>query len=418
MKKKYNILIALGSFKDVFSPKESCKILEDAVKNAIDCNIECITMADGGEYSHDVMKQNTQCITVDVPHVVTPHGKKVTVSYLLIDNTTAFVGASEILRMTQEYDAYKNPLNLTSFGLGQLVDDATKKGATEIIIGLGGTNTVDAGIGMAQALGARFLDENNDILVPTQGEYFTGKDLENIYDIDCKDVMEKYGTISLKTLCDGDITLEEMYIPTNQKISAEYDVERNAIHKKLSHGIQSYCNVVERKSSVSREDDKTLQCQRFYGVAGAINLSLKALFPKTMLLLGVDYFIELVKLEEKIKNADLVITGEGRFDNSLMGKTPIGISRLAKKHGKPVVYMCGDVDDSLKKGFTSSIAFTLPQDILDSGVSTLISCHKYYENPPEEEHNKEDKNLLYRHNTPKIFSEALREYFTTKKLEL
>jgi len=398
-----NVLIAMGSFKDVYNPKESVDLIKNIILNLDEkINISSISIADGGEYSHEVVKDNLNCKEIYVHDVVTPYKSKVISSYLVFDDNSAFISSSHILRILPELDKYKNPLNLTSYGLGQLIKNAIDKGIKKIFIGLGGTNTIDGGIGMLQALGAIYKDKYNNTIIPNDNEYFSGLDLIKIKSI-IHNEKELYNDIDIVSCCDGIISIDEMSTPNNQKVGVTYKAKHKQIIVQLEKGINSYAHIVNAKNS-----------DEFYGVAGGINLSLSFLF-NTKMQLGIDFFIDSLKLEDKIKKADLVITGEGKLDNSFGGKTPIGISQLAKQYNKPVLYIVGDVENHYKKLFDKDTAYNLPEHIQDNGVDAIISCHHY--NDSDENKNKLlPKVLMYRKNTQIVLESAIEKYFINKGL--
>jgi len=411
------ILIALGAFKDVFSPIESCEMIKGVISRLRDKNfnpgIECVSIADGGEYSSDVIASHFDAEYISVINVLNPYKELVNSGYLMLDNNTAFIGSSDILRISPEFDNYKNPLNLTSYGLGQLVNHAIEQGVKKIMVGLGGTNTVDAGIGMLQALGIKFLGSDRQKLIPLDGKYYSGGDLYNIENIIVDTaVASKLSNINIQTLCDGRITIKEMYTPNNQKIGDKFNNERKAINAKLEQGIKQYANVIEHYLINVKGYKSRLQVEStdFYGVAGGINLSLNAIFNLEMRS-GIDFFIDIMAVESKAQGSDLIITGEGRLDNSLAGKTPIGISRIAKKYDKPLLFLTGDVSDSLKQFFHGSSSEDLPSELKDNGISTIISCHHYYKNRKVPD-DVIERNMIFRDNTPKILEEAIIHYFS------
>lgn len=397
---KKNILIAMGAFKDVFSPAESRNFISDIILDTKkDIEISSVSLADGGEYSLRIIKENFECTEITVHDVINPFKKKVVSSYLILQDNTAFISSSKILRMTSEYDKYKNPLHLTSFGLGQLINDAVSRGIKKILIGLGGTGTIDAGIGMLQALGVTFLDNNNNILRPSDTKYFSGLDLVNIHSISC-DHKELFRHVELTSLCDGTASLNKMEIPNNQKIGDIFESDRANILNIIEKGLMNYSSVVKK----TRDEN-------FYGVAGGINLSLEYLF-NTKLQKGIDFFIDFLNVEEKIMKADLVITGEGKLDKSLEPKTPIGVSKLAKKYNKPVLYLVGNVSCEYKKLFTKNVASRLPLELQNNGIDTIISCHNYNENYMQ--CNNFSEIDLYQKNTPIIFRHEIREFLKNK----
>jgi glycerate kinase len=422
LQRNYNILISPGAFKDVYSPIEACKMIANAIeivfKDRKDINTHLIPMVDGGEYSNEVLSAKLKCEKIKVQAVINPLGIPVTSHYLLLDNDTVFVSSSQILRLSPEFEKDKNPLNLTSYGLGQLINDAINKRLKKIIIGLGGTNTVDAGIGMAQALGIKFLNKKGIRLYPKKGKYFTGLDLSRVDNVIWDSVPPFYKDISITALCDSKINISQMTVPTNMKISKYFDKDRRAINERLKFSLLKYSRFIGKnlEQQYPQQSDyyKSLEEQEGLGVAGGINLSLFVIF-KPILIEGSSFFLEKFGLEEKIIKSDLIITGEGKFDfSSIMGKVPIGVSLLAKKHNKPVLFLCGDIATSFRKYFVYHISKGLPAEVKNTGISTIISCHKFYENKKLPGSYRKEIDL-YKKNTPKIFVKALHTYFQNNR---
>jgi glycerate kinase len=415
MKTFNSILIATGAFKDVYSPIESTTLIGNIIKDIFQNNITTYTtpMIDGGEYSSEVLTEYLKLKKINISNIADPTGRGKTAYYVELNSNTAFIASSIILGLPPESEEYKNPLYLASYGFGQLLKHAIEKGYKKIILGMGGTNTVDCGIGMAQALGVSFLDKNREILSPQNEEYFTGIDLANIHNISESNFTQKYKNIEIEVVCDADTTIKQMYIPTNQKISKYFDNDREEIINFFDKNILKYCEVVETylksKELIRNFSYNKLKDCKYFGTAGGILLTLFALFD-VQISLGSEYFSKKFELEELIQRSDIVITGEGKLDNSLQGKAPIGVSRLAKKYGKPVIYLTGNIDNSLKKFFDSYISETLPRDFVNNGVSTILSCHPFYDSVQLPEIYR-DKIDFYRKNNPKLFAEILKKYF-------
>ena len=244
----FNILISTGSFKDVYSPIEATEMIHNIIKNLLKNEkfifVKAIPLVDGGEYSNEVIFSKLDCKKIEVNNIIDPKGESIPSHYLSLDNETAFIGSSQILRLSPEFDQYKNPLKLTSYGLGQLIKDSIDKNFKKIIIGLGGTNTVDGGIGMAHALGVKFINNKGVELVPKNGLYFTGEDLSNINGIVKDSIPKELNNISITALYDSKINISQMLIPTDLKISKNFDKERASIIKELEDGLFKYAKIV------------------------------------------------------------------------------------------------------------------------------------------------------------------------------
>jgi glycerate 2-kinase len=412
-----NILVASGSFKDVYTPKEACEMINDVIKTLKIDNlmVEKIPMVDGGEYSNDVLLNAFNCNKIEVHNIVNPYGKKIISYYLELDNNTAFIGSSEILGLSPSEDIYKNPLELTSYGLGQLISDAIIRGYKNIFIGLGGTGIVDCGIGMAQAFGVKYFDSSGKELMPKNELYFSAMDLLTIKGVSVDKLGDEYNNINIHALCDSNVTINQMDTPNRQKIGETYIGDTKNIINAIECGIENYARVVQdvfKQKSLNKYIP--IYKQKCFGVAGGINLSLNFIF-NTNMTLGIEYFINKLNLEERVKKTDLVITGEGKIDNSLEGKTPNGISKVAKKYNKPVLYLTGDVQDELKKFFKDDIAVNLPIKFQKNGISTIISCHQY--NSKKENMNSlVSKERNYKVNTPIIFKRIIKKYLKSKNI--
>jgi len=412
-----NILVASGSFKDVYTPKEACEMINDVIKTLKIDNliVEKIPMVDGGEYSNDVLLNAFNCNKIEVHNIVNPFGKKIKSYYLKLDNNSAFIGSSEILGLLPSDDIYKNPLKLTSYGLGQLILDAIKRGYKKIYIGLGGTGTVDCGIGMSQVFGVKYFDSNGKELIPQNGLYFSAIDLLNINGVSIDGLKDDYNNIEVYALCDGNATIHQMDTPNRQKIGNNYNQESKKIINDLECGINNYVQVIEdlyKQKSLAKY--LPIYKQKYFGVAGGINLSLNYIF-NTNMTLGIEYFINKFNLVDRIKEADLIITGEGKIDNSLNGKTPIGICELAKRNNKPTLFLTGNVCESLKPYFKKNIALELPKDYKDCGVNAIISCHVENEDKMISM-DVEKRKGLFKEITPIIFERSLKEYFIRKQI--
>lgn len=421
MGKNFNILICAGSFKDVYSPMESCEVINSAIKGGINDGDDIITniipIVDGGEYSNDVLFAKFGFEKIHVDNVIDPRGVAVDSYYLSIDKNTAFIGSSQILGLSPVYEKDKNPLHLTSYGLGQLIKHAITGGYKRVILGLGGTSIVDGGIGMAQALGVTFLDDRGGCLVPHRGVYLTGSDLSRVRDVDWNSISSNFRDISIIALCDSRINIRQMHDVTNLKISRYYNKEREAINRQLESTLLVYCEIVAQRCLIlepDRSDYFSKLCeQEGVGVAGGIGISLFAIF-QPELVDGITYFVEKLGLEDAIKSSDMVITGEGKFDfSSRKGKGPVGISNLAKKYNKPVLLLCGSVVSPLEKHFADYMSKDLPSEVRDVGISAIISCHEYYKGVSMPGSYNEEV-ALYKKVTPYIFKKALRSYFQNR----
>jgi len=413
--KSLNILVASGAFKDVFSPIEVCQMIENILKKLSSKNLKLsivgsIPMVDGGEYSSEVLLNSPNVKKIKVRDIVDPRGILTNAYYLRLDSNTAYISSSSILKLSPELEKYKNPLHLTTYGYGQLIRHAIDKGFNKLVLGIGGTSTVDGGIGMAQALGLTF-----EIKDDKQGDYLKGMDLPRISIIEKSRLEEKYKHIEVKVLCDGNAKITQEYIIA-QKTSDYFKNEKEEIINTLHKGIIGYSKIVSKylmANGIKRKIQCTaLEAQPYFGAAGGIMLSLLALFDIDISL-GVNFFCERFNLKHLIQKSDLIITGEGKFDNSLEGKTPVGISRLAKKSNKPVIYLIGNIyypRKNIKNYFNSYVSSNLPKEFTYNGITTIISCHPFFDKKDApKEYQKRIK--FFREHDPRILSKGLKMYF-------
>ena len=224
-------------------------------------------------------------------------------------------------------DAQLDPYHTTTYGLGEMMKDALKKGYRHCIIGIGGSCTNDAGVGMLQALGYRFMD-TDEMEIPQGGIY-----LKNIKSLDISGVCKELKECTFTIICDVDNPLcgihGASYIYGPQKGADEQMV------RELDNSLEHFARVT--KQYFSQSDDTYPGSGAAGGTGFALHTYCNAVMER-----GIEVVSKQIHLEEKLKDADLVITGEGKLDaQTCMGKTPAGIARLAKKYHIPVVALCG-----------------------------------------------------------------------------
>ncbi|GAK87490.1 glycerate kinase [Vibrio ponticus] len=288
-----------------------------------------LPMADGGEGTVQSLVDATGGQVVST--VVTgPLGEPVEGFYgLLGDGVSAVVemAAASGLHLV-EPDA-RNPLNTTSYGTGELIKAALKQGAQHIIIGIGGSATNDGGIGMAQALGARFLDTDGNELA------FGGGAIANLEQIDLSGLDPRLQQVRLEVACDVDNPLcgptGASYVFGPQKGATPAMVEQ------LDYNLAHYASIIERTTG------KDVTNQAGAGAAGGLGATLLGLLTAS-LRPGIQIVIEATNLAEVVKDAALVITGEGRIDSqTIHGKTPMGVAQTAKLYDLPVIGIAGSL---------------------------------------------------------------------------
>lgn len=338
------IVIAPDSFKGSLTAKEVADSMEKGINKVMDhVEIVKIPMADGGE---GTVQSLVDATGGKIIHLKT-HGplcKKVNSFYgILGDKETAIIemAASSGLMLISEEE--KNPLKTTTYGTGELIKHALDMGCKNIIIGIGGSATNDGGAGALTALGAKFLDK--------QGREIGlgGGSLINLDHIDISELDQRLNNSNIVVACDVD---NPLCGPNGA--SAVFGPQKGADGKMvrlLDQSLLKFAMVIKQDLGMDIKDIPGA------GAAGGLGGGLLA-FLKAKLKRGVDIVIEITDLENKLKDADLVFTGEGMIDyQTAYGKTPYGVANIAKKYNIPVIAIAGSIGEGeetlYKYGFDS-----------------------------------------------------------------
>ncbi|GMQ47676.1 glycerate kinase [Vibrio sp. 10N] len=322
------IIIAPDSYKESLTAMEVAEAIEAGFKKIFtDAEYIKLPMADGGEGTVQSLVDATggSIVTCDVTG---PLGQTVEGFFgLMGDGSTAIIEMAAASGLHLVEPEKRNPLVTTTFGTGELVKAALDRGVKHIIVGIGGSATNDGGIGMAQALGAKLLDANGNALG------FGGGELSKLSRIDLAELDPRLADIKLEVACDVDNPLcgpkGASHVFGPQKGATPEMVE--TLDSNLAH----YAEVI--KSTNGRDVVDTAGA----GAAGGLGAALLGLFDAE-LRPGIQIVMDAVNLSEVVKDADLVITGEGRIDSqTIHGKTPIGVARTAKQYDIPVIAIAG-----------------------------------------------------------------------------
>lgn len=334
MKKDLVIVLAPDSFKESMTAKEVCEAMERGIRKA-NSQIKCIhvPMADGGEGTMQSLVDATGG-RVYSKEVVGPLGNNVVAEYGILGNgeigVIEMASASGIHLVDSEK---RNPLITTTFGTGQLIKACLDKGVKKLLIGIGGSATNDGGTGFIQALGGRLLDENGDDLS------YGGGALAKLHTIDLSNLDERLKYVSVEVACDVNNPLcgkeGASYVFGPQKGATREMIE--ILDQNLSH----YAEVIKEQLG------KDVISKAGAGAAGGLGAGLMA-FLDVKLKSGIEMVIEYANLEEKVRDADMVWTGEGSIDfQTQYGKTPLGVAMIAKKYNKPVIALAGRVGNDI-----------------------------------------------------------------------
>lgn len=347
------ILIAIDSFKGSLYTQELADTIE---KGIIDVNSEFEVMkmpiADGGEGTYETLVEGLggEKITVKVTG---PVFDEVAAEYGILHDGTAIIEMAQSSGLPLVPENKRNPLNTTTYGVGEIIKDAIKRGSREFIVGIGGSATNDAGIGMLSALGYIFKDSNGNVLLPK------GSSLNKIDSIDDSNVLDELKECHFLIACDVDNPLYgtrgAAHVYGEQKGASLEDIHV------LDEGLKNFSEVILK---VYNKDISSIEGA---GAAGGLGGGFVSVLNAT-LAPGISIIFDKIQIEEKVRNADIVVTGEGRLDfQTVMGKAPIGISKLAKKYNVPVIALAGAVTDEASKGHDFGI--TSMFSIMDSPMS-------------------------------------------------
>ena len=354
-------LLIRDSFKGTMSSIEICSLLEEKIQEYYPAaEIHSIPVADGGEGSVDCFLQALGGEKVIVT-TNNPFFEPIDSYYGLIDNgRTAVIemAASAGLPLIEDR---KDPLKASTFGVGELILHAARKGVSKIIMGLGGSCTNDGGCGAACAVGIRFLDEAGNSFIPTGGT------LHRIQQLDLSQIEPMIEGIEFVTMCDID---NPMYGPTGA--AAIFGPQKGATPEEielLDAGVQHLSQIIKQTIGLD------LAFVPGTGAAGAMGAGMAAFF-HSRLQMGVETILDTVQFEELASGADMIFTGEGKLDSqSLRGKVVIGIARRAKALGVPVTALVGDIGDDMEAAYDEGVSaiFSINRVAVDFPVAKLRS---------------------------------------------
>ncbi len=328
-------VLAPDKYKGSLTAFEFCNAVEEGLIKALE-NAEIIKMplADGGDGTIDVVKHYLKGDIIKVK-VNDPLFRTIEAQYLFSRETRiSYIEMAEASGLKLLKEGEKNCMLTTTMGTGELIADALQKGAKEIILGIGGSATNDGGMGMAFALGFRFLDKNNAVLEPK------GENLIHIKTIDSSAVNPLLKNVVVKVACDVTNPLYgkngAAYIYAAQKGASDEDLEA------LDNGLRNYSKIVQCQFGID------VQQIEGAGAAGGMGAG-SVVFLNAQLTSGIDLIKELADFDTNIKAADWVITGEGKLDDqTLSGKTISGVIKSAKNQNIPVAALCGSVNISVE----------------------------------------------------------------------
>lgn len=326
------VVVAIDSLKGSLSSLEAGNAIKESINEVISgADVEVHPLADGGEGTVEALTLGMGGTIETIP-VKGPIGEKVHASYGIIpQRQLAIIEMAAAAGITLIATEERNPLHTTTYGVGEMIKDAISKGCRHFIIGIGGSATNDGGAGMLQALGYALLDKDNqEISLGAQG-------LADLKSISTDKVIEELKECDFKIACDVTNPLCGA-----QGCSSIFGPQKGADEDMITKMDTWLSNYATLATSVSEKADATIEGT---GAAGGLGFAFLA-FTNATLEPGIDIILSEINIEKAISVTDLVVTGEGRLDGqTVMGKAPIGVAKLAKKYGKKVVAFSGSVTE-------------------------------------------------------------------------
>ena len=353
------IVIAPDSFKGNMTSLQVAAAIEKGIRRVLP-KAKCVKvpMADGGEGTVQSLVDATGGKFVR-KKVTGPRGKPVTARYgFLADGDTAVIEMAEASGLPLVSGKSKNPLLTTTYGTGELMLDAVQRGAKHIIIGIGGSATTDGGVGMAQAIGVKFLARNGRVI----SKKGAGGMLSTIDAIDMSEVNPAIKKAKITIASDVDNPL--CGIRGAAHVFGPQKGATPVMVKTLDNNLRHLGRLIKR------DVKKNIMTMPGAGAAGGLGAGLVA-FAGAKMRSGVDIVVDATDLKQHLKGCDLVITGEGRVDfQTAFGKTPAGVAKAAKKFRVPVVAIGGGLADDARGVFAHGI------DGLDSAAARDMSLEE------------------------------------------
>ena len=357
------IVVAMDSFKGSLTSLEAGNAVRDGILERYpDVDVQLFPVADGGAGPVEALTFGKEHVQPRTIPVTGPVGTEVSARYTIYEQAgekTAVLEMAQAAGLPLVPEERRNPMHTTTYGVGEMIRDAITCGCQKFILGIGGSATNDGGVGMLQALGYGFLDKDGN-QVP-----FGAKGLKVLEQITDTYVLPELKECKFKIACDVTNTL-----CGEQGASAVYGPQKGATPSmimQMDKWLAYYAALAKEKFP------KANAKQAGTGAAGGLGFAFLT-FTNAVLESGIKIVLEETQLEEYIKDADLVVTGEGRLDRqTAMGKAPIGVAKLAKKYGKTVIAFAGSVERDARECNEHGIDAFFP---VLRGITTLEEAMK------------------------------------------
>lgn len=356
-----NFILVPDSFKGTLSAIEVCNIMKSSIKNLYkDANIISVPVADGGEGTVDAFLYALGGEKKSVWVSDAFNEQKILTHYAMLKDDIAVIEMATCAGLPLVKNRLE-PDKTTTFGVGELIIDAINSGAKKIILGLGGSATNDGGCGMASALGVKFKDEQDQEFIPTGGT------LSQIYKIDMNNIYPKIKDIEFISMCDVDNPLCGK-LGASAVFAPQKGADENMV-KLLDEGLAHLAKVIKQDLHIEVKDIKGA------GAAGGLGAGSIA-FLQSKLTKGIDVILDTINFDELVSKADIVFTGEGKFDSqSLHGKVVMGVANRSQKYKTPVIVVTGAIGENIQEAYNKGITaiFSINKEPMEFSKSALKS---------------------------------------------
>lgn len=356
-----NFILVPDSFKGTLSAIEVCNIMKSSIKNLYkDANIISVPVADGGEGTVDAFLYALGGEKKSVWVSDAFNEQKILAHYAMLKDDIAVIEMATCAGLPLVKNRLE-PDKTTTFGVGELIIDAINSGAKKIILGLGGSATNDGGCGMAAALGVKFKDEQNQEFIPTGGT------LSQIYKIDMNNIYSKIKDVEFISMCDVDNPLCGR-LGASAVFAPQKGADEDMV-KSLDEGLAHLAKIIKRDLHIEVKDIKGA------GAAGGLGAGSIA-FLQSKLTKGIDVILDTIKFDELVSKADIVFTGEGKFDSqSLHGKVVMGVANRSQKYKTPVIVVTGAIGENIQEAYNKGITaiFSINKEPMEFSKSALKS---------------------------------------------
>lgn len=356
-----NFILVPDSFKGTLSAIEVCNIMKSSIKNLYkDANIISVPVADGGEGTVDAFLYALGGEKKSVWVSDAFNEQKILAHYAMLKDDIAVIEMAACAGLPLVKNRLE-PDKTTTFGVGELIIDAINSGAKKIILGLGGSATNDGGCGMAAALGVKFKDEQDQEFIPTGGT------LSQIYKIDMNNIYSKIEDVEFISMCDVDNPLCGR-LGASAVFAPQKGADEDMV-KLLDEGLAHLAKIIKRDLHIEVKDIKGA------GAAGGLGAGSIA-FLQSKLTKGIDVILDTINFDELVSKADIVFTGEGKFDSqSLHGKVVMGVANRSQKYKTPVIVVTGAIGENIQEAYNKGITaiFSINKEPMEFSKSALKS---------------------------------------------